>query len=113
MVESGNLEIDNQIMYRISELKLPSVNYTSDDAELDKNNILLLEVGRTIFVKMRLCNVAKLCVIREVATVVIINSLTETATSENGTRVNITVSLPDGEDGTKNNLNMETPEGEL
>ncbi|KAL5015119.1 hypothetical protein ScPMuIL_009389 [Solemya velum] len=115
-IKNGNLLINGTVIHRLSELKPPDFNTTTNDTKLDENNVFLMEVGRTLFIKMKLCNEADLCLIREVADVVITGDQTAMATSENGTKVDVTVNLPDGADRRKratHSLTVETPDGLL
>lgn len=116
-IKNGNLLINDKVIYRLSEIKPPDVNITSDEAKLNENNIFLMEVGRTLFIKMKLCNEANLCRIREVAEVVITGDQTKMATSENGTKIGVSVALPDVADRRRkretHSLTVETPDGKI
>ncbi|KAL5014713.1 hypothetical protein ScPMuIL_008983 [Solemya velum] len=115
-IKNGNLLINGTVIHRLSELKPPDFNNTANDTKLDENNGFLMEVGRTLFIKMKLCNEANLCLIREVADVVITGDQTAMATSKNGKKVDVTVNLPDGADRKKratHSLTVETPDGLL
>ncbi|KAL5006496.1 hypothetical protein ScPMuIL_015302 [Solemya velum] len=114
VIKNGDLMINNKTIWRLSQLKPQSTNVTDLNAEVDVNNVFKMEVGRTLYVKMRLCNEANLCVLRAVSQVVITDDKTQMVTSENGTKLEIHVTLPDSASRKKraaHGLSIQTPDG--
>ena len=115
-IKQGYLYVDDNRYYKVSELRALSAGfYDTSKFSNESENIFRMDQGRTIFLKMRLCNKANICSYKFVNSILFTREKAELMTSSAGEAV-IHNFVPSEatrrkRDVTVSAIQIETPEG--
>ena len=115
-IKNGFLLIDDIKYRKISELRALSEGLYDYSTPNDNDNTFHMESGRTLFLFMRLCNKAEICINKFVNSLLITDEKSELFSSDSGKREQF--QLKTSQNGrvkrdASTELSLETPEGNL
>ena len=94
-IKNGHLYFDDVQYYSLSELKVLSSGTYDSGASASSSNEFHMEIGRTLFLFLRMCNVAERCSTKLVNTLIITNENSQLSSSTNGEFISATLTVAD------------------